>query len=150
MSFFRDIKLRHQLRRLERDHDRGLIPSNLYRLHASTLLVELGEYRACAEHCENYLIAASDDVVIGRLAHCYGEMDQWEKAADTYRTMEDVWRDPLDALGLALAELRCGNADRTVEILEIVEPTHSHATGPTEALIRQLRSELWWSNEEHE
>ena len=145
MKFLRDLKRRYQLRRLQFDHRRGQIASDQFRLDASSLLEELGDYRACIEHCETYLITASDDTVIGRLAFCYGELSQWEKAVDTYRTMQDIWRNPMDALGYALAELRCGNPDKTVEILDVVEPAYGHRIGPAEALIRQLRSELYWA-----
>ena len=145
MRFLHKIRLRYQLKRLELDHERGLIPSDQYRLYASEILVELRDYPACIDHCETYLIATSNDVVVGRLAYCYGEIGEWEKSADTYRTMNDVWKAPSDAFGFALAELRCGNHEKATEILEAAELAHGHRTGPTEALIRQLRSELYWA-----
>lgn len=146
MKYLRDLFLRYWLRRLAFDHRRERITNDEFRRHASSLLEELGDYRACIEHCETYLITASNDEIIGRLAFCYGEISEWEKAVDTYRTMTDVWRNPMDALGYALAELRCGNADKTLEILDIVEPGYGQRQGPAAALIRQLRSELYWAD----
>ena len=139
--------LRFQLMRLDGEFKRNQIAPDFYRVHASALLEELGDYRACIHHCESYLMTASSDVVIGRLAYCYGEIGEWEKSADTYRTMADLWKEPMDALGYALAELRCGNQKKTMEILDVVELAHGHRTGPVEALIRQLRSELYWAND---
>ena len=147
MSIFQHLRLRLQLKRLERDFVRKLIASDFYRVHASALLEELGDHQACIQHCESYLMTASSDVMIGRLAHCYGEIGEWEKSADTYRTMGDLWKEPMDALGYALAELRCGNQKKTMEILDVVELAHGHRSGPVEALIRQLRSELYWAND---
>ena len=47
----------------------------------------------------------------------------------------------------AMRSLKCDAAmpDRTAEILDVVELAYGHRKGPTEALIRQLRSELYWA-----
>jgi len=79
---------------------------------------ELNRYRSCIN---NYLNYEDSDHVKAMMAYCYGALDDWEQAAVAYRSISRIWSVPSFALGLAEAELRCGNVEEARKIVATVE-----------------------------
>jgi len=138
----RKLKSLGRLASTELSYRIGRISKQRFRFDSASSLEALGEYRRCIGHCEQFLLVYSNDVVRGRLAYCYGEIGDWEKAADTYRSMKDVWRDPMDALGLVLSELRAGRPSAAQRAFKVAELAHGHRSGNVQRLMNILRHEL--------
>jgi len=120
------------------------IPRETYHANAASFWHDLEEHEKCILHCKKYLSISPNDHMRGMLAYSYIETEECSKAVNTYRSFDNVWQDPLDALGLAFAEMRCGNAERARQIIGFVETTHIHPSEQITRLIDQLKYELPW------
>lgn len=91
---------------------------------------ELNRYERCIEHCQKYLSYEGSDNIIAVMAYCYAALGDWDKAARAYRSITEIWSEHSYALGLAEAELRCGNlveARKVVATIEASDPTYDVA-----------------------
>ena len=103
---------------------------------------ELGRHRNCIEHCEKYLSYEESDYVKAMLGYSQGVLSNWEKAAAAYRSISALWSEPSFALGLAEAELRCGNVDKAREIVATVSVSHPNPRYDIEMSLEHLSKEL--------
>ena len=86
---------------------------------------ELNRYQNCIVHCQKFLGYEDSEQIKAMMAYCHGSLGQWEQAVDAYRSISKIWSVPSFALGLAEAELRCGNIDearKTVATVEVSDP----------------------------
>lgn len=81
----------------------------------------LNRYRNCIKHCQKYLSYEDSDHVRAMMAYCLGALGDWKESASAYRSISSLWSTPSFALGLAEAELRCGNFDEARKIVATVE-----------------------------
>ena len=76
------------------------------------------------------------------MAYCHGALADWEKAAAGYRSISKIWSEPSFALGLAEAELRCGNVDEARKIVVTVEVGSPNPTYDVALSLEHLNREL--------
>lgn len=103
---------------------------------------ELNRYRNCIEHCQKFLSYEDSDHVKAMMAYCLGALGDWEQAADTYRSISTIWSVPSFALGLAEAELRCGEVEEARKIVATVEVSDPNPKYDVALSIEQLNREL--------
>jgi hypothetical protein len=103
---------------------------------------ELNRYRNCIEHCQKYLGYADSDQVKAIMAYCHGALGEWEPAAAAYGSISKIWSVPSFALGLAEAELRCGNIDEARKIVTTVEVSYPSPKYDVALSLEQLNREL--------
>lgn len=72
------------------------------------------------------------------MAYCYGALGEWTQAVATYRSISTLWTEPSLVLGLAEAELQCGNNEEARKIVAIVEVSHPNPTHDVVAALDYL------------
>ena len=103
---------------------------------------ELNRYRNCIEHCQKYLSYEDSDHVKAVMAYCHGAIGDWDQAAGAYRSISKIWSVPSFALGLAEAELRCGNVDEARKIVATVEVSDPNPKYDVALSLEHLNREL--------
>lgn len=103
---------------------------------------DLERYSNCIYHCQEYLKYNDSDHLKVLMAHCFGLMAQWKEAASSYRSISDIWSQPVFALGLAEAELRCGNIQEARSIVTTVEVDNPKPPYELAISLEQLINEL--------
>ncbi len=112
--------------------------------HSSMALAwyQVNSYRNCIKHCQRFLQHQELDQLKAVMAHCYGALGEWENAASAYRSIVELWSEPSYALGLAKAELRCGNFQEARKIIATVEVSHPCLPYALAQSLGQLNLEL--------
>ena len=113
--------------------------------NAAYFRYQLGHYRKCIEQCTKYLEYSQSDQVKTMLAYSQGAIGQWAQAALAYRSVSNLWEQPMVALGLAEAELRAGNEDEARKIVATVEVSHAQPPYDLAAAIERLKRDLGMS-----
>jgi len=103
---------------------------------------ELNRYRNCIEHCQKYLSYEDSNHVKAMMAYCQGALGDWEQATVTYRSISKIWSVPSFALGLAEAELRCGNVHEARKIVATVELSNPNPNYDVALSLEHLNREL--------
>jgi len=103
---------------------------------------KLNRFRNCIKHCQRYLSYEDSDHVKAMMAYCFGAMGDWEQSASAYRSIAGIWSVPSFALGLAEAELRCGNVDEARKIVAIVEVSDPTPKYDVALSLERLNAEL--------
>ena len=103
---------------------------------------ELNRYRNCIDHCQKFLSYEDSDHVKAMMAYCFWALGEWEKAASTYRSISKIWSVPSFALGLAEAELQCGNVDEARKIVATVEVSNPSPSYDIALSLEHLKKEL--------
>jgi tetratricopeptide (TPR) repeat protein len=119
----------------------GLMPET-YHARAAFLWSELGNYRRSVEHCKRYLAVANSDSMKHMLAYCYGHLGKWPEAADTLRSVTDIWNKPSLALSLAEAEWNSGNVLEARQAIAAIEVCHRNLPGPLLGAIESLKGRM--------
>lgn len=76
------------------------------------------------------------------MAYCFGALGDWQKSASAYRSIPGIWSAPSFALGLAEAELRCGNLDEARTIVATVEISNPNPKYDIALSLEHLNKEL--------
>ena len=76
------------------------------------------------------------------MAYCFGALGDWDKAAGTYRSISKIWSVPSFALGLAEAELQCGNVHEARKIVATVEVSDPSPSYDIALSLEHLKKEL--------
>ena len=113
--------------------------------NAAYFRYQLGHYRKCIEQCTNYLEYAQSDQVKTMLAYSHGAVGEWAQAALAYRSVSNLWEQPMIALGLAEAELHAGNQNEARKIVATVEVSHAQPPYELAAAIEHLKGDLGMS-----
>lgn len=91
---------------------------------------DLNRYENCIEHCQKYLACESSDNIKSVMAYSHAALGDWEQALTVYRSIAGIWSDHSYTLGLAEAELRCGNlaeARKIIATIEVSDPNYDVA-----------------------
>lgn len=104
--------------------------------------LRLNRYRNCIKHCQKYLSYEDSDQVKAMLAYCHAAMGDWEQASGAYRSVSKLWTMPSFALGLAEAELRCGNIEEARKIVATVEVSDPNPNLDVASSLEYLNREL--------
>ena len=104
--------------------------------------LELNRYRNCIEHCERFLSYEDSDHVKAMMGYCHGALGDWEQAAGTYRSISKIWSVPSFALGLAEAELRCGNVEEARKIVATIEVSDPNRKYDVALSLEHINREL--------
>ncbi len=103
---------------------------------------ELDRYRRCIEHCEKYLDYEDSTYIRGLLGSSQLLAGDWNQAADTLRSIKDLYSEPELALALAEAEMQSGNSDEARKIVATIEVSHPNHKPHVAAALEYLRKEL--------
>lgn len=111
--------------------------------HANLAYVwfDLNRHRNCIDHCKKYLTYQSSDRMLVMMAYCYAALGEWAQAADAYRSLSKIWAIPQAALGLAEAEMRCGNLDEAKRIVATVESSDPSPPPEVARVLEYLHGE---------
>lgn len=112
--------------------------------HANLAYVwyDLNRHRNCIDQCQKYLSYQSSDQMLVMMAYCYAALEDWAQTADAYRSLSNIWAIPQAALGLAEAELRCGNLDEARRIIATVEANDPSPPDEVTRALEYLHGEL--------
>lgn len=103
---------------------------------------KLNRYQNCIKHCRKYLSYEDSDHVKAMMAYCFAALGEWEESANAYRAISGIWSVPSFALGLAEAELRCGNVDEARKIVATVEVSNPSPKYDVALSLEHLNKEL--------
>ena len=102
----------------------------------------LNRYHRCIRHCKAFLDYQESTYVKVMLSDALIAVGDFQQAAATLRSIEDLWSNPELALALADAEMQSGNADEARKIVATVEVSHPNAKSHVVAAIEELRTAL--------
>ncbi len=105
---------------------------------------DLCRYESCIRHCRKYLDYKDSDYIKATMAISHGAIGEWAQAAATYRSISTLWTEPSLALGLAEAELQCGNKEEARKIVATVEVSHPNPTRDIAAALDYLNG--YWAD----
>jgi len=120
----------------------GHVPES-YHGTAAYLWSELGGFSRAIKHCKKYLAITESDYIFTLLGFCYGQRGDLERAADAYRSVGNLYEDPLVALGLAEVELAAGNTDEAKKIVATVGAGRGTYSGQVESSLTHLEEKLF-------
>jgi tetratricopeptide (TPR) repeat protein len=117
----------------------GMTPEG-YHFEQARNFGQLGNARRAAHHSHEVLKYAEYPEPRARLGFYYATLERYAEAAEHYRKAIQTWPHPSLLLGLAQVELRVGQYQVAVEMLERAE--RSEMKDEWAEAIAQVRSEL--------
>ena len=117
----------------------GMTPEG-YHFQQARNFEQLGALKRSAHHSHQVLRYGEYPETRARLGYYYATLGSYQEAAEHYRKSIVGWPHPTFLLSLAQVELRLGNSQAAVELLERVE--NSESKDELAVAIAEVRSEM--------